>query len=264
MLLAYAEIRCEGFRYSGGNIIMNLYKLRTRLIVVAALTILHPLKADNRILLYLRHAPTSIIEGAASDAKKSLKTPGQQANSLLQAKVSGLLRPKLGGIPALYGGYMSMSSPDGGICFPLRHTTQKVYLAITPSIQMIRLRGNTFSHRSFLPPPTPTALFSLEMQIDDKNRTYWYVKTEALPSDLVINPLTIVLLTEPNNVIVPDGSFLAAENQQLVLPDVILVSREGSETCLLNAMSFKQHFEQIVTEKKKASDTSTQSMVQNI
>lgn len=243
---------------------MSLYTRIAQLAIAIIVIGLQPIKADNRILLHLRHAPQSITDSAASDAKAMLQTPGQQANSLLEAKVPELLRPKLSGIAALYGGYFGMSSRDGSISFPLRHATQKVYVAITPGIQLVRLRGNTFSHRSFLPPPTPTALFSMVLQVDDKNRSFWSVRAEALPDDLVISPLTIVLLTQPSNIVVPDGEFLAAENQQLVLPDVVLVSREGNEACVLNAMSFKQHFEQIITEQKKASDNSSQIMIQNI
>ena len=243
---------------------MNMYTRVARLAIVIAVVGLQPIKADNRILLYLRHAPQSITDAAAQDAKAMLQTPGQQATSLLQAKVPGLLAPQLGGIAALYGGYFGMSSRDGSISFPLRHATKKVYLAITPSIQLVRLRGNTFSHRSFLPPPTPTALFSMELQVDDKGRSFWSVRTEALPDDLVISPLTIVLLTQPSNIVVPDGEFLTSENQQLILPDIVLVSREGNEACVLNAMSFKQHFEHIITDQKKASDSSNQIMIQNI
>ena len=245
---------------------MKLRQTIKRTLLIAAMSA-SSICADNRIVMYLRHAPQSILDAAERDANKQIlreQTPGQQAATLLQAKVPGLLKPSLGGIAAVYGGYFAISSTDGLISFPLRHTAQKVYLAITPSIQLVRLKGNTFSHRAFLPAPAPTSLFSIELNVDKHKRSYWQVRTEPLPDDLVINPLTVVILTQPSNIVVPNGDFLATDNQQLVLPEAMLISREGNEACLLKATLFKQHFESITVEQKKGSDNCLQAMIQNI
>jgi hypothetical protein len=242
---------------------MKLYKI----ITWGVLTTVGSISADNRIVMYLRHAPQNILDGVQQTANQELlqaQTPGKQAKELLEAKVPALLKPSLGGIAAVYGGYFTVSRPDGLISFPLRHATPKVYVAITPNIQLVRIRGNTFSHRSYCPPPTPTALFSIEQQVDDKNRTFWAVRTESLPDDLVVNPLTIVLLTQPKNIVIPDGNFLTGPNQQLVLPEPILVSKQGNDACLMNAMNMRQHFEGVTYEDKKATDSCVQTMIQNI
>ncbi|MBM3893287.1 hypothetical protein FJ365_02700 [Candidatus Dependentiae bacterium] len=242
---------------------MKLYKINSLLLLLTISSI----RADNRIVMYLRHAPQNILDEVQQTAREELtkaQTPAAQAKELLDAKVPALLKPSLGGIAALYGGYFTVSRPDGLISFPLRHATPKVYVAVTPIIQLIRIKGNTFSHRSYCPPPTPTALFSVEQQVDDKNRTFWTVRTESLPDDLVVNPLTIVLLTEPKNIVIADGNFLTGPNPQLVLPEPMVVSNKGNDACLMNAMSIRQHFEGITFEDKKAADTCVQTMIQNI
>jgi len=224
-------------------------------------------RSDNRIVVYLKHAPRELIKSIESSPEAATlfkQTPGQQATALLQAQVPGLLKPGLGGVAAVYGGYFNISSKDGLISFPLRHTPQKLYVAITPLIHLVRVKGNTFSHRSYAAEPTPVALYALEMKKDEKQRTYWEVKKEALPKDRIINPLTLVLMTPPANVIIPEGEFLATENPQLILPDIMLISREGNDECLLKAMDLRQYFESITVETKKASETSTQHMIKNI
>ena len=242
---------------------MKLYNIISWLM----LTAVSSTNADNRIVMYLRHAPQSILDSVEQTVDQEVlqtQTPGKQAQELLNAKIPAMLKPSLGGIAAVYAGYFTVSRTDGLISFPLRHTSSKIYVAVTPAIQLVRIKGNTFSHRAFLPPPTPTALFSLEQTVDEKQRTYWKVRTAPLPDDLIISPLTMVLLTQPNNIVLADGDFLASANQQLVLPEPILVSREGNDACLLNAMIFRQHFEGLDFEDKKASDNCVQTMIQNI
>jgi hypothetical protein len=210
------------------------------------------LGADNRIILYLSHAPQQVLQSVESEVL-SKRQPAQ-----------GLARPALNGIAALYGGYFNISASDGLISFPLRHTAQKVYLAITPSIQLVHAKSNTISHRTYEADAIPTAIYSCELKKDDKNRWFWAVKKEAMPSDRVINPLTVVLLTPPSNIFIPEGEFLANENQQLVLPNAMLLSRQGNEASILKAMDIRPYFEGISMEKKKNNDTSTQQMIKNI
>ncbi len=253
----------EKNQFQNGGETMKLYNI----IRWSVLLTVSSIGADNRIVMYLRHAPQNILDAIQKTAHEELtkaQTPAAQAKELLEAKVPALLKPSLGGIAAIYGGYFTVSRPDGLISFPLRHATPKVYVAVTPSIQLIRIKGNTFSHRSYCPPPIPTALFSMQQEVDDKNRTFWRVKTESLPDDLVVNPLTIVLLTEPNNIVIADGNFLTGQNPQLVLPEPMVVSNKGNDACLINAMSMRQHFEGITFEDKKAADTCVQTMIQNI
>jgi hypothetical protein len=227
-------------------------KIRTYLFIASLSLCLTPcrLAGDNRIILYLKHPPLQILQGIESER-------------LAKNAPSASMRPALNGVAAIYGGYFTVSAHDGLVSFPLRHTAQKVYLAITPSIELAKVRGNTISHRVYAPDPVPTVIYSCNLKKDEKGRSFWEVKKDAMPADRTINPLTVVLLTPPNNVFIPEGNFLANENQQLVLPDVLLLGRQGNEASLLKALDVRTYFEDISTDIKKNNDTSTQQMIKN-
>lgn len=222
-----------------------------RLLALSLCFLTSSMLADNRIVLYLKHAPPQVLTSIETEVTSKKKSS------------PAIIKPALNGVASIYGGYFGVSSHDGLISFPLRHTAQKVYLAVTPSINLARVKSNTISHRTYAPDPTPTVIYSFELKKDDKSRSFWEVKKDAMPVDRIINPLTVVLLTPIDNVFIPEGQFLAAENPQLILPDILLLNRQGNEASLLKAMDIRPYFEAIAVEKKKNNDTSTQQMIKN-
>jgi hypothetical protein len=234
------------------------------------------LLSDNRIILYLQHAPESIIQQAEQEAQKSKiagsvnefekKSPGDASQSMVQNSLRSFAKPALSGIVAIYGGYMDISDPDGLISFPLRHVSQKVYVAITSQIKMINIKGETYAHREYyFEEKNPIQIFSFIRGKDAKGLSFWDVKEEKIPDDKKINPLTIVLLTNPSNIVVSQGSFMATENIQLILPQVLnVVNRESTPASLLNSLDIRRYFEPVTFDQKKATDVSLQKMINNL
>ncbi len=210
------------------------------------------LNADNRIVLYLRHAPDQIVSQV------------QKETGALDKAARSAVMPSLSGVTALYGGYMDTSSKDGLISFPLRHATPKVYLAITPRINLVKIQGNTYSHREYYnDAQNPVALYQLDLKKDDKSRQYWEIKKIDVPADKQVNPLTVILLADPSTVVIPEGKYMTGENVQLVFNDIYLLSRANVEKSLLQCLEISRFFEPIKFEFKKTSDNGTQEMVSN-
>ena len=243
-------------------------------LLVTLFTCLH-LYADNRIVLYLRQAPEEAIQGALDDAKKQnltekinhfdAKTPGDISKKQVRYNLRQHLMPNLSGFAAVYGGYMDISDPDGLISFPLRHPSQKVYLAVTPEISLVKVKGSTYSHREYIVnDENPTKLYQLEKTKDAKNIWFWSTKEIPIPQDLRVNPITFILFTKPKNVMLPEGDFYTVENNHLVLPDVFVVSNTDQEKMLMKMLDLKHYFEMISMEEKKASDTTQQKMITNL
>ncbi len=230
------------------------------------------LYADNRIIIYLHHAPDKILSQAEQEAKNislatkianlEAKTPGKIGSTILNNSLRAKLTPQLSGFVGIYGGYLDISNRDGLLSFPLRHTSPKLYIAITPTINMINIKGNTFSHREFVI-GEPASYYSFEMKEDEKKNSYWEVKEIPIPADRKINPITLVIISDPKNIYVPKGQFLATANVQLVLPSIYVVGRNNNDTAILNMLDIRRYFEPVKFEDKKATDLSYQTMISN-
>jgi hypothetical protein len=199
--------------------------------------------ADSRIVMYLTHPKREVIIGAG----KTLKDYKDLA---------------LSGFACIYGGYLDWSDKDGLISFPLRHATPKVYVVVTPRIELVNIKENTFSHRKFVP-GQPAIIYVCERKTDAKNNLYWHVTTEKIPTSLIINPLALVIISQPNNIFINQGDFICTDGGQMVLPPFYVVGDNDNKAAAY-ALSITRFFEPIKKELKKATDTGTQQIIQNI
>jgi len=231
---------------------------------------------DNRIVIHLRHAPEHIIANAATQAKKEslskkiitnidTKTPGQNSLKLVKNGISAKFKPALSGFPATYGGYHDISNPDGLIKFPLRHATPKLYVAITPNVKIATIKGSTISHLEYInDQENPVKIFQFDLKKNEKLHSYWQVTEAPIPPNNNVSPITLIIFTKPDNLYIPIGDFLTADNIQLVLPDIYVLSRSGHEEILLQHLDKQKHFERIEQEKKDISETAYKLMIKNL
>ncbi len=249
---------------------MKNMKMLIMLLILLVSLIASNLFGDNRIVMYLKHAPEEIIQTSIAEAKSQNlldkideKTPGSVNHKLMKGALRDYFTPKLSGFTAIYGGYMDISNQDGLLMFPLRHATPKIYLAISPSIELVKVQGETISHREFVL-NEESKLYLCERKTDEKKNIFWHVSEEKIPNDRKINPITMVLLAKTKNIFVPTGDFLAAESSHLVLPDIHVIGSFDQEKILLQAIDLKRYFEKITEDEKKTSDNSLQKMVSNL
>lgn len=231
--------------------------------------------ADNRIIIYLRHAPDDVlikVEKEAVDKNIASKiaamdkvAPGQISQKMMKYALQRYMRPPLSGFQAFYAGFSDISNHDGLISFPLRHTTPKVYVAIASAIKANMVKGNTVANYEYVSDkPEDVMIYSFAIKQDAKQASYWEVVQEKVPADKKINPLTVVILTKTKNIYVPVGEFMAPPNQQLVLPPMYVLARSETEELLLKNLDLGRYFEPIISDKKKASDMVVQKMLTNI
>ena len=227
--------------------------------------------ADNRIVLHLRHASDKLQDEvkkhyeSQSETSLNEQSPSQVNQTLIRAELKKYLAPHLSGFIAFYGGYSDISNPDGLISFPLRHSSQKLYIAVTPQINLVKVKQNTISHKEFITKQrNPTKLYLFEKKEDEAKQSYWDVKEIPIPKDLKIDPVTLIILSNPNNLVIPEGHFLATKNAQLVLPEIYVVGSQDKEEVILKNLDIKQYFEPIEVEQKPVGDTTMQKLIKNL
>lgn len=232
------------------------------------------LNADTRIILALHHAPADIIDQAVKQAdeqnilrpfaKFEERPPSKLSRKMVKGEYAAYFKPALGGFMALYAGYITCSDQNGIISFPLRHSAPKIYLAITNVIKLIKVRDNTVSHREYSPQEAPVQLYLFEKKQELDGQVYWSIKEEKVPENNKINPLTLVILTKPKNIVVAPGDYLTNGGIQLILPEVYVVGNGGVVQTILKSLDYKNFFEGIKVEEKKVSDTVIQRISTNI
>lgn len=269
----------------------TFFQQQNHFTIIIFLCLSSSLGADNYLILKLKHAPEQERKAAEQAYQKEMdltksdsfenQTPGDISLTMSRAALEAYLTPPLSGVPAIYGGYFDISNPSGLITFPLRHASPQVYIAITPSVELVAIKENTFDHLEFIQTPkNPTELYLFEKKdeketeaedVDNESKQepfmpFWRVSHVKIPANKEINPLTIVLLAKPKYFIVQEGDYPAPKSPHMVLPDAIFVLNDRKTTAktLLNLLDIKRFFEPIKEEEKKINETTEQSLVTNI
>lgn len=253
---------------------MKNKKILFSIITIINFLALINLKADNRIIIYLKNAPQKALTLVEQEAEKeklikkinklNKKAPSRVNNKFLNSELQKLLKPNLEGFIALYSGYMDYSNTDGLISFPLRHTDDKLYVAITPKINLVKIKDQTISHAEYITDQKiKTEIYKFEKKQDNKGNFFWQSTKQTVPNNKRINPLTVVILSKPKNFYVTIGDFLSNDSKQVVLNENIYVlGATDKNAILLNTLDIKKFFDPIELEKRKVGEVE-QEMIFN-
>jgi hypothetical protein len=208
-------------------------------------------------------------------------SPDKFAKKMMKGLMPTDLIPKTtSGIMALYAGYVTYSDKMGMITFPLRHEGKRVEVVATPLMNMDRLYKETYSGvfisqktlvssgiSDSMPPqkfvfsqvdqsvPEKTTA-AAEPKVDDKKTPTeggvglgaWKLERSTVPFDTQIPTETVILLVNPKNLFVPQGTFYSMVKPHIVLPDVYLIGKKFNDEVLLNNQKNMRYFEEIVVE----------------
>lgn len=253
-------------------------KIQIRDIRVCALLILSSichLKSDTRLIAYLQHAPVELLQEVEQEAQEEKliekldsvdqKIPSYIAKRQVKSRLREILKPHQGGILSLYAGYSDYSNNDGLIKFPLRHSGDKIYVAISENVKLVKTVSNTISHIEFLAPEVaPAELYEMNKKVDEAEITYWEVKKIPLPENKIIPATSLIILTKPKNIIIPEGDALSVKTNHLVLPPIYLVGNNNYVQTVTRLLNIQQYFEPMDVIRQKSGETIVQERLSNI
>lgn len=226
--------------------------------------------ANSRLIFYINPAPLqSIIDvNKELDINKINKINKKSPYNFIRKGLKNrLLRKRIqdiGGILALYNGYMNFSDKHGQISFPLMHEQKKVYLVVTTDIKLIKVKGNTVSHEEFMPNnKNQTDVYSFEKKKDLSGQFYWRVAKIKRPENNIISSLSVILITKPKNIYVAEGDFRTNDNKQIILPRNIYAINNNNNNIILNFINKNRFFEPIDIKSKKITDILYQNIITN-
>ena len=243
---------------------------RFLIILVSLTTLIFQHSSCSTINIILKQPPAEIQRSVKEEIRKleklDYKSPARIGKKIFKSSFNKFPL-KLGGIPALYGGYVDYSKETGEISFPRLQKESKIYLVVTPEIELFKVNANTVSHESIIPKkPIKVYLFEIKefLKKDNTKGYYWNVVESSIPKDGRINVLSIVLLTKPKNIVVPTGDFMTVKTVNMVLPAVYVVGNIGNAHTVLNFLDIRRFFEQIDRKEKLEKEKTIQKIIKNI
>lgn len=237
-----------------------VYRFFTFFIPITTL-LFSPIQASSLNLL-LQPAPRAIQQEVQEKLEKLHRKSATQIGKKLVKGGFKKLLPRLGGIVALYGGYVDYSDRHGHIAFPLLHKAPHISLVITPSVSLVTVYANTISHKKLVA-QVPTVTYLFHKKVNGDKTTYWEVSQKESPKDGAISPLSVVLLTKPKNIVVPTGDFMTTEHSNMVLPPLYIVGSASNVKAVINFLDMRRFFEPIARKEKAIKKKSIQKIIQN-
>jgi len=177
---------------------------------------------------------------------------------------------KLGGIPVIYGGYVSYNKK---LEFPLRHSEQKLYIVVTPEISVKQTQGNTVSSLAITKMPgfdvylpqtikkdtqnkntqTPK-IYLLEKKKDSKQCWFWHASEQKLPQNGRLESISLIIINNPDNIFVKLGDTMANEEAHLRLPPLYVVGDKNRDINLIRFSNLEKYFEPISAKTQSETD----------
>jgi len=178
------------------------------------------------IFLKLKSSPTIVLSFDLlpdKEAGEKIKKPGKIAKHTIKGMTH---HTPMAGILATYGGYLNASDYDGYIRFPRKHEKPSLELIVTTKIIPITMFENTIHHWQ-LEPGNPAAVYAIEQKYDEgKKYHYWQTTKVAQPENDQIPMTAIVIIANPDKIIIDNEATPTHEGPNLILPPIY--AKKGS------------------------------------
>ena len=228
---------------------------RNRLFMLCALgAMTSGLRPAADIVLYLQSAPYQVTrsmpaESAYQEIDGMLgEQPSHLSAIMLEGALSQYAPPAVGGFLGVYNGYGDFANTDGLLNFPLRHLpASKLFLLITPNIELVRAQGNTIAHAQIPEHVRDIAVrYEFIKSKDVNDIPFWQVQKSKLPVSSRITGRTLTLVSDPRNIYVAEGVFRSHASAHMLLPrNVYVVGRRQQTRSLLSSLDLLRFHEPI-------------------
>ena len=151
------------------------------------------------------------------EALENIKKPEKLA-SLTLIRISE--QAPVTGIVGMYAGFMQASNKQGQMIFPRKQTGTKFFLLVTPEVEPVLMFPHTVKEWNLIP-QKGYSYFKISREADpDTDLTYWSVEEAPLNPQTPIEVETIILLTQPEDLVIPTGITLTTQGPNLQLPPI--------------------------------------------
>lgn len=227
-----------------------IYKMLLR--ILAALTLWFSMvSADPIISFFMRPYPEHFGMQYAQEMTDKLAIPGKIARKNIRTWANNLTGS---GVISTYAGYLGVSDTNGQTQFPRRHSTNKLYIAITPRITPITMTNHMVHHWEF-ETGTPAELFVATLQQDPETDLYfWEIQQTKIPINNVIPREAITIIAKPKYIVIPIGATVAHKSPHLLLPDLYIKKALNKTMHALYVLNIEHFLRSVSMQTKQDTD----------
>lgn len=181
--------------------------------IVTCFFVFQQIKADRIVGFFFEPYPGDEVHAATLSQK--LQKPGKVAKCMLNGYGC---YSQVAGIFSSYAGYLKESDVYGWTSFPKKQDNPRLYLVITPVVTPVFMFANTIHHWQ-IEKPNPVATYLVERKQDETTKLfYWEVAHVENPEDNAIPIESLLIIADPDDIVVPEGITMADDSQNLLLP----------------------------------------------
>ena len=211
---------------------------------------------NSRIILFLKKYPSLKIEQQESsmkDLSKKLRQPGYLLQKPLRDNIFSSIDH---GANCFYLGFVGLADHNGEISFPRKHQKPILNLLITEGIQPVYILAPSTIHNWMLDKQKSSKMYQFKFSKDQETNLF-YIETSKidLPKDFMIPLETIILISNPNDVMVPIGATMTQYSSNLIVPPIYIKKNFDYAHNNLYTLSIKHYFDQVHSEYKPEDQT---------
>jgi len=226
--------------------------------IVITIALAHSrLFCDQIITFFFKPYPSIKDQNKITKKINKLARPEKLALYAIEAKLDQYMTS---GIFCAYNGYLSISDLNGQVIFPRRHKDNEVNILVTDIIFPVFMIGNTIDHWE-IEKENPAKMYHIKRMRDRAIGLYfWEVKETEVPKNRIIDMETVVVMTKPKYVYMPEGVTTTQKNIQLHIPDVYIKQGINKVVSALYTFGIKNFFKSMDYLYKKSPKRYSQQM----
>ena len=168
-----------------------------------------------------------------------LAKPAHFSRLMLQHSLRPLTYP---GMYATYAGFVTHSDANGQITFPRKSLNDDLTLVVTARLQPSIVHGDTVQ-KLFLRQGFSAAYYHFQRMTDPDSKTsYWNITPIPTPADGTIPGLAVVLLADPEHIIVPQEQIVTISGPTLFLPTLYATKDMDAGLTALSFLKISKYF----------------------
>lgn len=232
-------------------------KLLIKIFTLGLLTSTITCPIDSIISMFVRKYPYFKKDHSskfnAEKYSQKLKQPAYLYKSITRPHSH---HESISGVMHLYGGQVALSDQNGQVNFKRRQQISNIYLLVTTGIKPAYIIAPSTVHNWRIDPTKSSKMYLIQLKQDANLDLHYYnVELTNLPADNNIPLNTIILIADPEYVLVPTGATVSQYSSNLILPDIYLKRGFCFIYNQLYTLAIKQYFDSTVVSYQQENQT---------
>lgn len=231
---------------------MNLITKKSIIITLLGWSTAQYATPEHIITFFVKKFPYFKEKKYNPNFSQALKQPGYITHKIIRKYTDSIE-----GVMFLYAGNIAISNRWGQVTFPCLQQSRTMNILVTPTIEpSYILAPSTIQSWNFQNSSNQKAWYTVTSEYDHETSLYYHMtqKTDG-PSDNSIPLNTIILISNPDDVYIPQGATIIQQSSSLVLPDIFIKRTFCFVYNSLYNLAIKQYFDQTTQTIKQDGQT---------